>query len=50
VEGRFAATKAIANLLRGVEDKGVLANLVSKYAPRLGRTDEALMDFVTKNL
>jgi DNA primase catalytic core len=50
VEGRFAATKAIASLLRGVKDKGVLANLVSKYAPRLGRTDEALMDFVTKNL
>jgi DNA primase len=50
VEGRFAATKAIANLLRGVEDSGVLANLVSKFAPRLGRSEESLMDFVTKNL
>jgi DNA primase catalytic core len=42
VEGRFAATKAIANLLRGVKDKGSIANLVSKYAPRLGRTVKPL--------
>jgi len=50
VEGRYAATVAIAKLLAGVEDKGVLANLVAKYAPILGRTAESLMEFVNKNL
>jgi DNA primase catalytic core len=50
IEGRIAAIRAITKLLSGVEDQGLVSQLVSKYAARLDTTEDSMMEAIAQNL
>jgi DNA primase len=50
IEGKIAAIRAITKLLSGVEDQGLVSQLVSKYAARLDTTEDSMMEAIAQNL